>query len=32
VLHGPMDVDGGARIVNAIDPQGATFSILGQRA
>ncbi|WP_439817694.1 VOC family protein [Zavarzinia sp. CC-PAN008] len=31
VLNGPMEVPGGAWIVNAIDPQGAMFSLVGQR-
>jgi predicted enzyme related to lactoylglutathione lyase len=27
VLNGPMDVPGGSRIANCVDPQGATFSL-----
>jgi predicted enzyme related to lactoylglutathione lyase len=27
VLHGPMDVPGGSRIANCLDPQGASFSL-----
>jgi len=27
ILNGPMEVPGGDRIVNAMDPQGATFSL-----
>jgi predicted enzyme related to lactoylglutathione lyase len=32
VLNGPMDVPGGDRIVNAMDPQGAAFSLHAKRA
>lgn len=31
VLFGPQEVPGGAWIINALDPQGATFSIAGPR-
>jgi predicted enzyme related to lactoylglutathione lyase len=27
VLHGPMDVPGGSRIVMALDPQGGYFAL-----
>mgnify|MGYP003352593281 CR=1 FL=1 len=27
VLNGPMDVPGGVRIANCMDPQGAAFSL-----
>jgi predicted enzyme related to lactoylglutathione lyase len=27
VLHGPVDVPGGNRIVQCMDPQGAAFSL-----
>lgn len=27
ILNGPMEVPGGDRIVNAMDPQGAAFSL-----
>lgn len=30
VLNGPMEVPGGAHIVQALDPQGAAFAIVGQ--
>ena len=29
VVHGPMEVPGGARVVNCLDPQGAFFSLMG---
>lgn len=29
LLHGPIDVPGGARAANLMDPQGAMFSLLG---
>ena len=32
ILMGPHQVPGGAWIVNCRDPQGAHFSLLGQRA
>jgi len=32
VLNGPMEVPGGAWIVQATDPQGAMFALVGQRA
>lgn len=32
VLFGPQEVPGGAWIINAMDPQGAMFSIAGPRA
>jgi predicted enzyme related to lactoylglutathione lyase len=32
ILNGPMDVPGGDRIVNAMDPQGATFSLHARKA
>lgn len=31
VLHGPSEVPGGDWIINAIDPQGAPFAIVGQK-
>jgi predicted enzyme related to lactoylglutathione lyase len=27
ILNGPMDVPGGDRVLNAMDPQGAAFSL-----
>lgn len=30
VLQGPMDVPGGDRIINAMDPQGAAFSLVAK--
>ena len=32
VLNGPMQVPGGGWIIQALDPQGAKFALLGQRA
>ena len=32
ILNGPMDVPGGDRILNAIDPQGAAFSLHAKKA
>jgi predicted enzyme related to lactoylglutathione lyase len=32
ILNGPMDVPGGDRILNAVDPQGAAFSLHGMKA
>lgn len=32
VIHGPVEVPGGAWIVQAIDPQGATFAVVGMKA
>jgi predicted enzyme related to lactoylglutathione lyase len=32
VLNGPMEVPGGDRIVNAMDPQGAAFSLHAKKA
>jgi predicted enzyme related to lactoylglutathione lyase len=32
VLNGPMEVPGGDRIVNALDPQGAAFSLYEKKA
>ncbi|MEJ7926082.1 VOC family protein [Sphingobium sp. AN641] len=32
VLHGPMEVPGGAWIVQATDPQGAMFAVVGMRS
>ena len=32
ILNGPMEVPGGSRIVNAMDPQGAAFSLHAQPA
>ena len=29
VINGPMEVPGGSWIVNAVDPQGAMFSLVG---
>lgn len=29
ILNGPMEVPGGARVVNCMDPQGAYFSLMG---
>ncbi|NOW43989.1 hypothetical protein FHW96_000116 [Novosphingobium sp. SG751A] len=31
VLHGPVEVPGGDWIINALDPQGAAFAIVGQK-
>lgn len=31
VLHGPVEVPGGDWIINAMDPQGAAFAIVGQK-
>jgi predicted enzyme related to lactoylglutathione lyase len=31
VLNGPMEVPGGAWIINAVDPQGAHFSLVGAK-
>lgn len=32
VLNGPMDVPGGDRIINGLDPQGAAFSLVAKGA
>ncbi len=32
ILNGPMDVPGGDRIVNCLDPQGAAFSLHAKKA
>ena len=32
ILNGPMDVPGGDRILNALDPQGAAFSLHAKKA
>jgi predicted enzyme related to lactoylglutathione lyase len=32
ILNGPMEVPDGDRIVNAMDPQGAAFSLHARRA
>ena len=32
VINGPMEVPGGAWVINAIDPQGAHFALVGARA
>jgi predicted enzyme related to lactoylglutathione lyase len=32
VINGPMDVPGGDRILNALDPQGAAFSLHSKKA
>jgi len=32
VINGPMDVPGGDRILNAVDPQGAHFSLHSKKA
>ena len=32
VLNGPMEVPGGAWIIQATDPQGAMFALVGMRA
>ena len=32
ILNGPMDVPGGDRILNAVDPQGAAFSLHSKKA
>jgi hypothetical protein len=32
ILNGPMEVPGGDRIVNALDPQGAAFSLHARHA
>ena len=31
ILHGPAEVPGGAFIVQALDPQGAAFAVVGQK-
>ena len=31
VTHGPMEIPGGEYALNAIDPQGATFGLVGPR-
>jgi predicted enzyme related to lactoylglutathione lyase len=31
VLHGPVEVPGGAWIINGLDPQGATFALVGPK-
>ena len=31
VMHGPHEVPGGAFIVQAVDPQGAMFALVGPR-
>lgn len=31
VLHGPSEVPGGGWIINALDPQGASFAIVGHK-
>ena len=31
VINGPMEIPGGEYVFNAIDPQGAVFSLIGQR-
>jgi predicted enzyme related to lactoylglutathione lyase len=32
ILNGPMEVPGGDRIVNAMDPQGAAFGLHARKA
>ena len=32
ILEGPLDVIGGAAVVRCVDPQGAMFAMIGQRA
>ncbi len=32
IVHGPMEVPGGKWILNCIDPQGAMFALLGNKA
>jgi predicted enzyme related to lactoylglutathione lyase len=32
ILNGPMEVPGGDKVVNAMDPQGAAFSLHARRA
>ena len=32
ILNGPMEVPGGDRIVNCLDPQGAAFSLHATKA
>jgi len=32
ILNGPIEVPGGDRIVNAMDPQGAAFSLQAKKA
>jgi predicted enzyme related to lactoylglutathione lyase len=32
VLNGPMEVPGGDWIVQALDPQGAMFAVVGKKA
>ncbi|NBC35673.1 VOC family protein [Novosphingobium sp. FSY-8] len=31
VFHGPTDVPGGEQIMNGVDPQGATFAMIGMK-
>ena len=31
ILHGPMEIPGGEYALNGIDPQGATFGLVGPR-
>ena len=31
-VHGPMEVPGGSWIIQALDPQGAMFALVGTRA
>ncbi len=32
VIHGPMEVPGGSWIIQGVDPQGATFAVVGTKA
>jgi hypothetical protein len=32
ILNGPMEVPGGDQVVNAMDPQGAAFSLHARKA
>jgi predicted enzyme related to lactoylglutathione lyase len=32
VLNGPMEVPGGDRVLNAMDPQGAAFGLHAKKA
>ena len=32
ILNGPMEVPGGDRVLNAMDPQGAAFSLHSKKA
>jgi predicted enzyme related to lactoylglutathione lyase len=32
VVNGPQEIPGGEFVINAVDPQGAMFSLIGPRA